>query len=327
MFRLAWPAQYLQEAGHDSVRVRYPDERWEIGAGLDKHNNVVDVVVPDDARAIILQRTTHAHLVDCIPFWQEKGIKVIIDVDDDLTCIHPSNPAYAGLRPGNPSMHLWSNLTRACVMADVVTCSTPALAERYPGNTIVLENYLPDTYYGLDHTDSSEIAWPASIGSHPDDPDATSGALNRLHADGTTFRTLGSDDLAVQRAFSLSRPAMMDAFVDIADWPAYLAGIGIGIAPLAATKFNAAKSWLKVLEMSACGVPWIASDRVEYRRFHDRTGVGTIVKDRGRDWYRAIDRLVNDEVARKEASEAGRAIAEAFRLRDHVVRWALTWGL
>src|SRR5689334_24701002 len=42
-------------------------------------------------------------------------------------------------------------------------------------------------------------------------------------------------------------------------WPRALSALGIGLAPLADSTFNRAKSWLKPLEMAAVGVPCVMS--------------------------------------------------------------------
>jgi hypothetical protein len=111
--------------------------------------------------------------------------------------------------------------------------------------------------------------------------------------------------------------------VPIEEWPRAVAELGIGIAPLADTKFNQAKSALKPMEMSACGVPWVASPRAEYARLH-KMGAG-ILADRPRTWYRELKRLRESAALRAELSEAGRAVAEQLRLRDHAWRWADAW--
>lgn len=325
MFRLGWPARELQRLGHDVV-IEYPDERFGIGAKLDKSSNVVGTFQPADAAVIVLQRTTHRHLMQCIPFWRAEGISVVVDVDDDLTAIHPSNPAWPGLRPGNGSWHDWNNLTRACATADVVTCSTPELARRYPGNTVVLPNYLPDEYYGLPRADSAEIMWPATIGSHPDDASVLSGVLGRLHGEGHAVAAIGVEVAGekYRREFSMSAAPRMQLAVPLAEWPALLSGIGIGVAPLADTRFNASKSWLKPLELMGCGVPWVASPTPEYRKLHEATGVGFLAH-RPRDWYRHLKRLATDAGLRAEQSAKGAQAAEQYRLSLHAALWEQTW--
>lgn len=329
MLRLGWPAQYLQEAGCDDVQIDYPDTRWGIGAKLRQSDNtVVGAFVPEGVTTLVIQRTTHAHLVGSIPFFQEQGVRVVIDIDDALDWVHPSNPAYTGLRPGNPSLHSWINLRKACQMADAVTVTTPALAAMYRPEAVLLPNLLPDHFYGRERIDHTEICWPASLPSHPNDAEEVVGVLDRVIRDtGAKVRLIGEGEHAepvLMRAFGLSTPPILQEFVSMQDWPAFLSTLGIGIAPLAGTKFNAAKSWLKPLELMASGVPWVGSDLVEYRRLRDESGVGTLAR-RQSDWYRALKRLVTDDQFRADQSAAGVEAAEGYRLRDRVNLWHEVW--
>jgi hypothetical protein len=206
----------------------------------------------------------------------------------------------------------------------LVTVSTPALLPVYVGHGrgVVLPNYLPDHYYGLSRVDSDVIGWPGSYHSHPNDPDAVGGAVARLVDEGAEFVMRG-DSTGAGRAFGLAQdPA--GGGVPIEEWPRAVASLGVGIAPLADTRFNSAKSALKVIEMSAAGVPWVASPRAEYRKIH-AMGAG-ILADRPRVWYRELKRLRESAGLRQEMSEAGRAVAEQLRLRDHAWRWLDAWS-
>ena len=329
MLRLGWPAQYLQEAGHDDIKLDWPDTRWGIGAKLRQSDQtVVGAFVPPGTTTIVIQRATHKHLVDSIPFFQEQGVRCVVDIDDALDWVHPSNPAYTGLRPGNPSLHSWLNLRRACQMADAVTVTTPALATMYRPDAVILPNLMPDHFYGRERIDSTEICWPASLPSHPNDAEEVTGVLDRVTRDtGAKVRLIGEGEHAeplLTRAFGLSTPPILQEFVSMEDWPRFLASLGVGIAPLAGTKFNAAKSWLKPLELMTAGVPWVGSDRVEYRRLFEETGVGTVVRKQS-DWYRALKRLVTDDQFRADQSAAGVEAAESYRLRDRAHLWLEVW--
>lgn len=329
MFRLAWPAMQLQRAGYD-VRFTFPDQRWDIGAKLNSIGDVVDVVYPPDATTIVIQRSTHHTLVDCIPFWQRAGIRVVVDVDDDLSCIHPSNPAFNGLRPGH-GPHSWLDLQRACRMADVVTVTTPALAAVYRHDAAVLPNYLPDSYFGLPvRQDHSTLSWPASLASHPNDAVELGSVLEAVaHQTGVDVSMLGPDKDArhYEREFGLRAPPRMIPFCDTDVWPLLLSGLGIAVAPLADTRFNKSKSWLKVLELAAAGVPWVASDRVEYRRFYNQArGGGGVLAARPSDWRRELKALIGSPDLRAERSVQGRIAASRYRLSDHAGLWAVAWG-
>jgi hypothetical protein len=293
-------------------------------------DTVQDVLV--DADVVVLQRVTHAYMAQAVGVMRSKGIAVVVDVDDDLTCIHPSNAAWADLHPKNemrrgpnglPRRNSWRNLTMACRNATLVTVSTTALLKVYAahGRGHVLNNYLPDMYYGLPRVDSDVVGWPASIHSHPDDPPVVGGAVARLVGEGAEFVMRG-DSRGAGRAFGLSADPMGGG-VSVDEWPRAVAELGVGIAPLADTRFNSAKSWLKPMEMSAVGVPWVASPRAEYRRLH-AMGAG-VLAERPRTWYRELKRLRESAALRAELSEAGRAVATQMRLADHAWRWMAAW--
>lgn len=318
-FRMRWPGEACAAAGHD-VRVVDPKDR-KLKVVMEDHTvkDVLDV----DADVVVLQRVTHAYMAQAVGIMRAKGVTVVVDVDDDLSSIHPSNPAWAVHRPG-AGLHSWHNVAEACRNASLVTVSTPALLDVYArhGRGHVLPNYLPDMYYGLSRTDSDTVGWPGSYHSHPNDPESLGGAVARLVDEGAEFVMRG-DSTGAGRAFGLAADPPGGP-VPIEEWPAAVASLGIGIAPLADTKFNAAKSALKVIEMSACGVPWVASPRAEYKRIH-AMGAG-VLADRPRTWYRELKRLRESPALRAELSEAGRAVAEQLRLSQNAWRWAEAWG-
>jgi hypothetical protein len=327
---MIWPGEACAAAGHDVTVVA--QERRTVRLVMEG-DLVKDVLVEPGVDVVVMQRVTHAYMAQAVGVMRSKGVAVVVDVDDDLSSIHPSNPAWAMHHPGNEGKrlaggrevhrHSWRNLAAACRDATLVTVSTPALLDVYArhGRGHVLPNYLPDMYYGLPRTDSDTIGWPGSFHSHPNDPEVVGGAVARLVDEGASFVMRG-DPTGAGKALGLAADPPGGA-VPIEEWPRAVAELGIGIAPLADTKFNQAKSALKPMEMSACGVPWVASPRAEYARLH-KMGAG-ILADRPRTWYRELKRLRESAALRAELSEAGRAVAEQLRLRDHAWRWADAW--
>lgn len=318
-FRMIWPGESLLSQGHDVEVVNTQDRRVRIHMEGDR---VVDVEVSADV--VVFQRLTHLWMSQAVRVLRSKGVAVVVDIDDDLRSVHPSNPAFEGIHPkNNGSKHSWRNLDAACREATLVTVSTPALLPIYAshGRGTVLHNYLPSLYDNLPHVDSDEIGWPASFHSHPNDPDALGGSIARIVADGARFRMVG-DSTGAGVALGLSQdPPGGGVPVDV--WPRAVASLGVGVAPLADTRFNGAKSWLKPLEMSAAGVPWVASPRAEYARLHAR-GAG-VLADRPRTWYRELKSLHASVQRRLELSEAGRDVARGLRLDDHAWRWMEAW--
>lgn len=297
-------------------------------------DHVVDVKVPDDVDVVVFQRVTHRYLAQAVRVLRDTGRTVVVDVDDDLASIHPSNPAWQALHPRSRErqvgkkvgVHTWSNLGDACRDASLVTATTPALVDRYGhGHGVVLPNYLAAHYYDVEHVDSDVFGWPASLRSHPNDPAVVGNAVARLIDVGYRFHVASVAD-GVGPAFGTSddRVDRVEHSIPLYDWPTELARVGVGITPLADTRFNAAKSWLKPLELSAVGVPWVGSPRADYVRLH-RLGCGVLV-DRPKDWFRVLRSLLTDESRRRELSDAGRAVAATLRLEDHAWRWMEAWS-
>jgi hypothetical protein len=338
-FRLIKPTEALQAEGHTEIELR-PPERRDIklkisGDRFDKSAYVEDVhdVTAD---VVVFQRITHRFMSEAIPILRSKGIAVVVDVDDDMSRIHPNNPAYTGYHPRNEwrrmsadgrdySRCTWQHLAEACRDATLVTTSTPALLERYAahGRGHVIYNHLPAHYYGVPHEDSEIIGWPANLSSHPDDPSAVGGAVARLSDTVGAFQVIG-DPTGCGAAFGLVRDPLGHDLVGPDDWPAAVAELGIGIAPLADTKFNRSKSWLKPLEMCAVGVPWVGSPRAEYERLN-RRGAG-VLADTPRRWYRELLRLKQSPELRRDRAEAGREVAASLRLEQNSWRWHEAWA-
>lgn len=330
--RLIWVSEILKNQGHNVELVK-PDER-AVTLIVNNHDTVQDVRVADDVDVVVFQRVTHTYIGQAVKILRRKGIATVVDVDDDLTRIHPSNPAFDALHPrrygklknGQRHLHSWNILTEACKNATLVTASTEALLPRYArhGRGIVLHNYLMDHYYDIPREDSDVIGWPASLHSHPTDPSAVGNSIARLLSQGATFRVFSKPD-GIKKEFGITGAQEFEWInpIELYDWPKQIAKIGIGIAPLVDTKFNASKSWLKPLELAACGVPWVGSPRIEYKRLHNK-GCGFLV-DRPKDWYKTLKMLRSNPLMRADASEAGRNVAAQLKLRDHAWRWMEAW--
>lgn len=330
--RLIWPVEVLRAQGHDVQVV--PQEARQLQINISDDGVVTDVTFAEEYDVVVLQRVTHRNLVGAIEVIRAKGMAVVVDVDDDLSTIHPSNPAWPMLHPtftkqGAAAEHSWRSLDAACRAATLVTATTPALTARYAphGRARVFENYLASHYYELKHVDSDLIGWPASLASHPNDPDVVGSAVSRLVDEGATFHSV-STAVGVARAFGIhegeERVTRVDGVVDLLDWPAEIGKLGIGIAPLADTKFNHSKSWLKPLELAAVGVPWVGSPRAEYRRLHE-LGCG-VLADKPSAWYSALRGLRRDASWRAELSEAGRDVALGLQLHDHAWKLWEAWS-
>ena len=326
-YRLIWPAEQVKAQGLD-VTIIEPTERHNMFSGIIENGTLTGVNVPD-ADVMIFQRVTHRYLAQAIPLIRERGIACVVDMDDDLECIHPKNPAWTMLHPkswGNNLVanHSWEWARYACQHATVVTTSSDALRERYAshGRGVVLRNCVPQRFLDIPHVDSAIIGWGGSIHSHPDDVFEPGTSIMRLMSEGHQFRVVGPP-AGLKDAFRLAADPVHTGNVLIDDWPTELARLGIGIAPLANTRFNMAKSWLKPLEYASVGVPCVMSDRREYREIAKR-GIGVIV-EKPRQWYSQLKRLATDESLRVALSDSARSVASELTYERNGHRWAEVW--
>ena len=91
-------------------------------------------------------------------------------------------------------------------------------------------------------------------------------------------------------------------WVPTEEWPSVVANFDIGLAPLAGT-YDDRRSWIKVLDYSILGVPWVASDRPPYEGCRG----GIKVKNKAKSWYRAMKTLVIQPSAVEKLVSVGRA--------------------
>jgi glycosyltransferase involved in cell wall biosynthesis len=333
MYRLIWPAKALAARGYDVTVVR-PGDGSDLGleAGIDINGRVVSVNYPPDADVIVMQRVAHRFLRQAVPFMRAQGVAVVVDMDDDLSNIHPANPAYHHFDPENVSEksadYSWVTAQESCWDATMVTVSTEALIGRYAphGRAVVLRNCVPESYLDVPHPDSARVGWGGSVASHPTDLQVMGDAVKRLVAWGHRFHLVGPPQ-GVDEVLGIG-PA--DVFptgvVKMVRWPFALTQLGIGVAPLARSVFNDAKSHLKILELSALGVPFVASPSPEYAGFATSQGVGLLARTPV-EWFNHINTLIKDAGLRRRMSAAGRDVAARWTIEGNCTAWWEAWQL
>jgi hypothetical protein len=310
----------------------HPKQNTKLSGGTDANGKLVSISMPSDADVMVFQRVTSKMMVEAIPIMRKNGVAVVIDIDDDMNAIDQRNPAWAVLHPkstGHNAEYDWHAATRACAAATVVTVSTDALIGRYapPGRGVVLHNAVPQIF--LDETkfprvDSEVFGWAGALFSHPDDPQVTGTSMGRLQRAGYTFKIVGAPR-GTREAFKLDHDAVTTGPVPVEKWPVEVHKLGIGIAPLNETRFNEAKSWLKMLEYAALGVPCIGSPRAEYRKIH-ALGVGLLASS-PKDWFRLTQELLRNAALRDELSQSGRDAVRELTVEKQAWRWWEAWTM
>jgi hypothetical protein len=300
LYRSVLPARMMADAGHDVTH---------------------DIAVPADASSydvVCLQMPDSAGAADLVASLVLDGVRVIIDVDDDLWAQEPDNPAFGhwGGRSGRRAPLV--ALGDALGQASGVTTTTQKLAgtlRAYAEQVFVVPNVLPDAFWsGVAHEHHEKgvlrIGWSGDA-SRAADFACMKGALARILADFSSVEVVLCGHMRPEGAtFALAAPLLgaRVSYVPVAGpaaYPALVASFDIGLAPLAASDFNAAKSDLKVLEYASVGVPCVASDFGPYARHP----VALPASDEA-TFYESVAALVRDHAKRAGEGEKARTWAE-----------------
>lgn len=288
----------------------------------------VAVTIPPRTNVMVFQRVTHKYLAEAIPLIRAQGVAVVVDIDDDLDRIDGHNAAFDQMHPrhmkSGQSQHSWRMLHVACNNATMVTTSTDTLVKRYArhGRAHIIHNHIPRFYFNIPHEDTDVFGYPGALMTHFNDVSAVGTSVARLMREGHQFMTMGGTD-GIERVMGLPcKPIELGATTTM-EWPKALTKLGIGIAPLADTEFNRAKSWLKPLELAAVGVPSVYSPRREYMKLN-QLGIGYAAQ-KPKHWYTVLRRLLNNRIERHDVAQRGLEIAKTMILEDHAMEWYDAW--
>jgi len=328
-YRLVWPANVLQQQGWD-ITIMEPNKNSGFLAKVkhepDGSKTLTSVQVPQDADVIVVQRPAHFLQPQMIEMMRANKIAVVVDMDDDMSNIHPENIAFNTYRhrSGSDLSHKW--VMESCKRATLVTTSTRKLQKVYAkhGRGLVLDNYVPEAYLAFPSSDTNCFGWAGTTKSHPTDLQVTGVAVKGLIQEGYRFKVVGGRS-EVQKCLKLQEQPDVTGSVPLERWAQTIgATLGVGMAPLCMSEFNSAKSRLKPLEYMSVGVPWVGSPREEYRRVHRESGCG-LMADSPKEWYRQIKLLMDNDVLRKEQQEAGREYMVNETYQANAWRWAEAW--
>lgn len=330
-YRLLMPAQALIDQGADIEITRTGpkvlwDHDWSRFPEPPPHVSVMGVERPD-ADVVVLQRPGRRWWADVIPFLRAEGVKVVVDVDDLFDRIHRKNIARGDFDATKRQVHNHTWVDLACERADIVTCTTPALKDRYGhGHGRVLPNLIPQAYLDIEARPwARTMGWTGNVQTHPTDLQATRGAVRDVLKETMwDFHVIGTG-LGVQEALELPEAPSASGHVPFAEYAEALAQLMVGIVPLDDTPFNQAKSCLKMIELAAVGVAVVATGTYDNRRMFD-LGVGAIVKHPSH-WYKRLKAMVENEQLRADTIGRSRAALARLTYEKQANRWADAWGL
>lgn len=319
-YRMVLPGREVKKFGWE-IGIGQPRVSEEHGIGLAYEDGLLtgwDVSV--------FKLMMHRAMPQLFRMMQDRGERVVVDIDDFHFGLHEENLAY---NQTNPHKHVESNRMHyeiAIRHADTVTVSTQFLADFYSArcrDVRLIRNAIDsERFHIVEQPEKPTIGWiggtlwrsgdiellaewlPAFVKDH----DLSVHHSGHIPGDGHHFAARAG----------LRRVSTIPMSL-VKDYPNLFAPIHIGLVPLVLNDFNEAKSYLKGLEYAASGIPFIASPSLEYEMLAE-AGVGRIARTPD-EWRDHATELLDPDVRRAEA-ERNRAIVQQ---EFHISRRGEAW--
>ncbi|HID97393.1 MAG TPA: glycosyltransferase [Thermodesulfobacteriaceae bacterium] len=300
-YRLRRPLLTMQEKG---LALTHLAEQFLVPNALEKYR-------PD---TLVFQTPLSDENIDYLKLIREyhKGL-IIFEIDDLLSQIPYKNPAFENI--GRKNMK--KQISRALQYCDRMIVSTKPLAKAYSGmckNVRIVPNYISSAAWGnlktrANRKEKPRVGWAGSVFHYGDllvIKDVVKELADRVE---WIFMGMCPDEI---------RPYISEYHEGVAidAYPAKLASLGLdlAVAPLEINPFNEAKSNLRILEYGILGIPVVATDIYPYRN-----APVTLVKNRFKDWKRAIERRLADmDRMKAEGDELKKWILANWILEDHL---------
>lgn len=322
-YRLVWPAEACMAAGKPVlIQNRMPK------IVVDSQGKMQGINV-GNYNVVVIQRPGSYQIPEAIDIFHDNGVKVVIDMDDSMSKIDPRNPVFKHYDPRTNQNRNWMHVAMSCSKADLVTCTTEALAEEYGshGRVKIIKNHVPRRYLDFPRQENEVpiVTWAGWTVTHPGDLEVTDGAINSALVDtGAVFMAYGDQEMFRELKILYNPPNFHQNFEDMHHYAEKLVKADIGIVPLKLSSFNKGKSWLKCLEYASLGIVPVASPTPDNLQFAALGGC--IIAEKRTDWYREVKDLILDNDKRAEMSKKVREVASQFILEDNWNLWYDAWS-
>jgi hypothetical protein len=308
-YRAMLPLRELERRGHRVLWPRRHDYRQLLGARQPSFD------------VFHLHHFFSEEELELVQRLSRQGVAVVWDKDDDISATPRRAPVYRSYGGRRGVKRGFARSVEIAATASLMTTPSEHLAGRYRERGVehveVIENHLaPEDLDGVRPRHAGVVIGITAGGEHHDDIkrlriDQTLQRLLRAH-DGVRVVTIGwGHDLPEHR--HVHHPS-----VPIEELIATERHFDIGLAPLADTAFNRARSNVKLKEYAAAGAMWLASPVGPYVGMGKEHGGALVADD---DWYATLERFVLDSGARARLMERARAWVRGQACDRVAARW------
>jgi len=274
-----------------------------------------------DKDVAVVQRCYTQGQFDFIRSCRHAGMRIIMDLDDDVWHIPPHNPAFDVLSKCK------QGFVECMKIVDAVTVSTKRLArvvassmKKHPVPIIVVENRINKKLFAAPKKHPQlTVGWGGSL-SHQGfkgqkgtgDLGIIEGVITKLAAECPDTRFEFAGAMPDQSVFATPN-VFQRAGVPIAEYGARMPvwGWHISLAPLTADEFNESKSSIKMVEAGYCGIPCLATHSEPYQRFVGfDSELRWLLCRTEEQWIEKLRTLIHEPAMREELGRRMRTVTD-----------------
>lgn len=318
-YRMYTPFREIQSRGPEATGVQV--DFFEDVYKQESISSIFLANIVNSYDAAIFQRVSDHSMVGIMEIAKKSGVKIFMDLDDDLFNVHVRNPAY---KVWNKTSQATINLKKAISLCDGLLFSTPELVFAYRNfkvdsevcpNAIDLTDPIYDKSNSRRHElpgDKVIVGWAGST-SHIDSLQQIVKPIKKIieKCPNVIFALCSNKEFMKMFDVPEDRKVYIP-HVKIDEWPKIMSMFDISIATVKPSAFNDCKSELKILEAAVWGVPSVATYAAPYNRFKSVSdnSLTTIYENNTNDWVRAIQKLASDDAHRIECGLKSRRAME-----------------
>ena len=278
-------------------------------------------------KVVVLKQLMDRWIPHQIEVAQSLGQKIIVDVDDFYHGLHPSNSAYEKTDPEKNKVRNRDIYEQIIRSVDMVVVSTPELYNFYGGwneNTRLVRNSVYPKQF-TKRTVSREtpvIGWVGALGYRSGDVETLSDWLpDFLEDNDLIFQHSGhvpsQGDFAEQSGINPERLRTLP--MQPMNRYHMLFQMDIGLVPLNDIPFNQAKSFIKGLEYTASGIPFVAQATSEYELL-SKDGVGRVAYT-PEGWAAQVRELLDYKMRKRDAAISFRNMEQKHTVKQREDEW------
>lgn len=259
---------------------------------------------------------------------KELGQKIVVDIDDFYHALHEDNNAYTATDPEKNKVRNRDIYEEIISLADLVTVSTPVLADfyrRFNPNIHIVRNvvYAPQFNRRAVSKNKPVLGWVGALGYRSGDietlQDWLPGFLEEhdlmFHHSG--YQPQHGPDFAARSGIDPARltSSPMRPFSHYKE----MFSFDIGLVPLNKIPFNEAKSNLKGLEYAVSGIPFVATDTDEYRLLPG-VGIGRVAAS-PEEWMLHLKMLLDYRERKRDSATNYAIVQKRYSIEERAEEW------